>query len=96
MKLAKEASQGLPIIRHMAFVFPDEKFETVMDQFMLGDDILVAPILTPNTYSRRVKLPKGEWKTENGMIYQGGKVVVVDASIETLPFFVRTYAYHRL
>merc|ERR1712032_1683933 len=43
-ELAIHASKtGEPIIRHMEYVFPGAGYERVMDQFMLGDDVLVAP-----------------------------------------------------
>ena len=49
-------------MRSLWFVFPEDS-ETldIDDQFCLGDSILVAPILTPKTFERRVYLPKGTW-----------------------------------
>lgn len=88
LKYAKEASQtGYPIIRHMAFAFPDEGFETVMDQFMLGDDLLIAPIVTPNTYKRMVKLPKGMWEDECGKTYQGDSTIEVEVPLDRIPYY---------
>ncbi|MGC6507707.1 MAG: alpha-glucosidase [Myxococcota bacterium] len=56
------AAQGLPVVRSLWFVFPDDA-ETldIDDQFCLGNSMLVAPILTPKTVQRRVYLPKGTW-----------------------------------
>ena len=42
---AHAAATGEPIMRHLAFVYPDDGFEDVQDQFMLGDNILVAPVI---------------------------------------------------
>lgn len=52
---------GEPIIRYMTYEFPNEPVETIVDQFMLGSDILVAPIVEQNVRSREVYLPKGKW-----------------------------------
>ena len=46
LNLAKEASlNGEPIIRSMEYVFPNQGYALISDQFMLGNNILVAPFL---------------------------------------------------
>lgn len=75
-----------PIIRPMEYSFPGQGFETVLDQYMLGDDYLVAPMTTPG-YSREVKLPKGRWIDELGRKYKGGKTYTIDVPIDRLPYF---------
>lgn len=65
LKLARESSvTGEPITRYMEYVFPNCGYEKINDQFMLGNDILVAPVVTKNTYSRTVVFPKGTWQGE--------------------------------
>jgi len=50
------------MMRAMALEFPnDREAVAVEDQFMLGPDVLIAPILEPGATERRVYLPKGEW-----------------------------------
>ena len=57
-ELVKNAADtGEPIIRHMAYEFPGENLEKVMDQYMFGSDYLVAPILQDAATSRTVNLP---------------------------------------
>ena len=85
----QSAKTGEPITRHMAYAFPDEDFETVNDQFMLGDRILSAPVLTKGAVTRTVKLPKGRWQYVDGTVYEGGVTVTVPADIDTIPYFVR-------
>lgn len=88
LKCAQEAAKtGRPIIRHMAFAFPEEGFEKITDQFMLGEKILAAPIWKPNTYKRKVKFPEGVWKSEEGILYQGGCEYEVEAPIEKDLYF---------
>ena len=87
IKLAKHASKtGEPIVRSMEYEFPNQDFENCNDQFMLGDQFLVAPVLDEKDY-RYVKLPKGKWRDELGNIYDGGKTIKIDAPIERLPYF---------
>ncbi|HCX21416.1 MAG: glycoside hydrolase [Flammeovirgaceae bacterium] len=80
------ASTGEPVIRLMEYVFPEQGFERVGDQFMLGNNILVAPVLVKAATTRMVKLPKGKWKY-NGKVYKGGKQITIPVSLDTLPVF---------
>lgn len=60
--LAKYASvTGEPIVRYMEYEFPNEGFEKVNDQFMLGSKYLVAPVIKKNSNKKLVKFPKGIW-----------------------------------
>ena len=86
--LAEEAAHsGEPIMRHMAYEYPEQGFETVNDQFMLGSKILAAPVLVKGQRSRKVKLPEGRWKGADGVIYEGGHTITIDAPLEQLPWF---------
>ncbi len=90
IKLAREYSQNNePILRYMEYEFPNQGFGDVTDQFMLGSDILCAPVVEENTYSRSVKLPCGSWKYVDGTVYEGGKTVEVASPIDVLPYFER-------
>ncbi|MBD0401920.1 glycoside hydrolase family 31 protein [Flammeovirga sp. EKP202] len=86
--LAKKASKtGEPIVKPMALAFPEGGFEKVNDQFVLGNDIIVTPVLEKGMRSREVILPKGKWEGVDGKIYKGGKIIVVDAPLHVLPYF---------
>lgn len=90
VRLAEEAANtGLPIVRNMEFVFPNEGFENIDDQFFLGNDILVAPVLSKNQVKRTVILPKGKWKGFDGKIYNGNKKVDMAVGLNTIPYFQR-------
>ena len=87
LALAKQAAKdGEPIIRHMEYVFPHEGFETCKNQYMLGDEYLVAPMINKGR-RREVKLPKGKWIDERGKKYKGGKTVTIDVPLSRLPYF---------
>lgn len=52
---------GISVIRPIFYEFDDAKFYDVDDAYMYGSDLYVAPVTKPNTQSREVLLPKGEW-----------------------------------
>ncbi len=77
-ELAKEASElGWPVARHMMLVFPDNKHmyrEKLNQQFMLGAELLVAPVLRAGVKEVKVFLPAGtRWVSVwgDGSVYQG-------------------------
>ncbi|SNR54254.1 Glycosyl hydrolases family 31 [Lutibacter agarilyticus] len=89
LKLAKEASvTGNPIVKPMELAFPGNGYETIKDQFVLGNDIIVAPVIEKGARTRNVVLPKGQWIDEQGKKYRGGeKVITIDVPLKRLPYF---------
>ncbi|WP_040094084.1 TIM-barrel domain-containing protein [Spiroplasma poulsonii] len=56
------ATTGVPILRAMVLENEDDSIaQLIYDQFYLGSNLLVAPVLTPQTTKREVYLPAGEW-----------------------------------
>lgn len=89
VSLVKESAvTGEPIARYLEYVFPNQNLATVTDQFMLGDTILVAPVCKKGDITRKVVLPNGNWKAQDGTIYKGGQTITVDAPLDTLPIFI--------
>ncbi len=88
LELAKAASvTGEPIVKPMELAFPGNGYETITDQFVLGNDIIVAPVVEKGAQARIVVLPKGNWKAEDGKTYKGGKSVEIIVPLERLPYF---------
>ena len=88
MRLANEAAKtGEPIMKSMEYVFPNQGFADVKDQFMLGDQILVAPLLEKGKTQREVKLPKGIWIADDGKKFKGGNSYTIDVPLDRLPYF---------
>lgn len=52
---------GLPLFRLIGLEFPDDFGWTTVDEYMLGDRILVAPVITQGALDRMVQLPAGNW-----------------------------------
>jgi alpha-glucosidase len=92
MTLAAEAeTSGTPILRHLMLVFPDDR-ETwdISDQFMIGDSLLVAPVIEEGAMSRSVYFPADSWyNVWTGESVQGGQTIMVDAPIGSPPVYAR-------
>lgn len=91
--LMKEAHEtGAPVMRALFYEFPQDKIcWDITDSYMYGPDILVAPVCHEHQKGRRVYLPEGTvWtNAHTGEMYEGGKEYEVEASIDTLPIFLR-------
>jgi alpha-D-xyloside xylohydrolase len=91
---AQEAAKtGMPIMRALVLTNQDdEQARAVKDEYMLGPDFLVAPVVDAST-RRAVYLPKGDWVDYwTGTSVSGGKSVVVDAAMDALPLWVKAGA----
>ena len=90
LNLAKEASRtGEPIVKPMALAYPNNGYETIKDQFILGNNILVAPVVRLGERKRKVVLPKGKWKADNGETFRGGRTIEIDVPLSRLPYFTK-------
>jgi alpha-glucosidase (family GH31 glycosyl hydrolase) len=86
---------GLPILRPMILEFPDEPMiDQVDDQYLLGHDLLVAPVFRPGVVERAVYFPAGEWRRleEPGEVVAGPGFRTVSAPLERVPVYVRAGA----
>lgn len=89
LELAKaSAVSGEPILRHMSYVFPEGGYENVKDQFMMGNDLLVAPMVTKGT-TRTVLIPKGKWRADDGSVIDGPVEKTITVPLARLPYFER-------
>lgn len=91
LKLAREAAEtGEPIARYPEYVFPHQGLETVTDEFLIGNDLLVAPVLEQGATGRLVRFPEGNWKSlVDDTVYSGGKSIYITAELNQLPAFVK-------
>jgi len=88
LELADYAAEtGEPIMRPLEYDYPHQRYAGITDQFLLGDRLLVAPVLTKGAAVRRVVIPEGRWKAFNGQIITGPKVVDINVRLEDLPYF---------
>jgi alpha-D-xyloside xylohydrolase len=80
---------GRPIMCSLELVYPD--IGPVPDQYLLGEDLLVAPVLEPGCTRRRVVLPEGRWADlfDPRRSFTGPDVIEVDAGPDDIPVFAR-------
>ncbi|HKP91579.1 MAG TPA: TIM-barrel domain-containing protein [Thermoleophilaceae bacterium] len=100
---------GMPIMRHLALAFPgDRRAAARDDEYMLGPDLLVAPVVEEGARTRSVYLPRGRWvdlwrsarfrskagalQLGRARVIRGGRTVTVPAPLAQLPLFVRAGA----
>lgn len=88
---AQHSQTGMPILRPLFTVDPtDDKLRTVDDAFMVGDTLLVAPVLNKNQTEREIYLPRGRWfDYRTNQLYYGGQLVRVPAPLAKIPIFAR-------
>ena len=90
VELAKEsAKSGEPMMRNLEYCFPGLGYADIKDEFMMGDRLLVAPVMEKGATSRKVILPSGRWRSDDGQIYVGPATVEVAAPLARLPYFER-------
>lgn len=94
--LAQGATRtALPVMRPLALHWPaDEDAAREDTQYLLGEGLLVAPVLRAGHRRRLVYLPAGRWAavfnlSQFGPIHAGGQHVVADAPLDTLPLYLR-------
>jgi len=84
-------NSGYPIIHPLVWQFPkDEQGSDLTDEFLVGDEILAAPIYTADG-RRSVYLPMGRW-TDLGtnQEYAGRQTIRIEAGPEELPLFLKS------
>lgn len=82
---------GAPILRPVVYEFPgDRRQDDVMDAYMVGEALLVAPVVTASVAARRVLLPEGRWLLlSEGRVLAGPDEVEVSAPLTELPILLR-------
>lgn len=80
---------GRPIQRALGLAYP-ELGEHPSDTYLLGDELLVAPVVERGARQREVLLPAGRWiGWWDGEVLEGGQRITVDAPLDRLPLFLR-------
>ena len=80
------AISGEPMLRSLEYCYPHKGYAEVCDEFLLGDDLLVAPQLTKGGTERIVVFPEGEWEDMQGSRYREG-VVTFSTPLDFIPVF---------
>ena len=78
---------GEPIVRSISYNYPHKGYEEVKDQFMLGNNIMVAPVVQENAMARKVILPPGKWMDDRGKMLKGPAVIETEVPVDRLPVY---------
>jgi alpha-glucosidase len=90
--LAWQANQtGAPLIRPIFWLFPEWVSSwNISDQFFLGEDLLVAPVLDSGAEYRDIQIPPGRWYLYwDDTIYKGPDTIRIKTDLSTIPIFIR-------
>jgi alpha-glucosidase (family GH31 glycosyl hydrolase) len=89
--MREAVSVGAPIVRPLNWRWDDERAHHCADQFLLGDEFCVAPVVTPAALTRDVLLPPGQWRDYwTGARHVGPTVIrSYPAPLDLLPLFQR-------
>ena len=90
----RAAETGAPVQRPLVFDFQrDAAVRDIDDEYLLGPDLLVAPVLEPGATARQVYLPAGDWYDwHTGERHAGGRWVVAPTPMERIPLYARAGA----
>jgi len=86
----ENALEGKPVIRPIFLHYDQEPFYTCKDQYLLGRDLLVAPILEEGSTNRKVVLPSDDWvHLFTGKEFSPGGEYLVEAPMGSPAVFYR-------
>ncbi len=84
---------GLPIMRPMFLDFQNdlECYSNQADyQFMIGENLLIAPVLTEKSDFKKLYLPEGNWHyIPTNKYYTGGQWIILEVPLNTIPMFLK-------
>ncbi|XP_052866892.1 myogenesis-regulating glycosidase [Anopheles cruzii] len=92
-RFALAVSEGLPVNPPLWWADPsDETAQKIYDQFLLGDDLIAAPVIVENARARDIYLPRGSWTDGNtGQQYVGPTWLRnYPAPLNVVPYFRRS------
>ena len=93
---AQATLMGYPLMRPLFFEFPEDKESySVADEYMFGNELLVAPILKQGEKIRNIYLPQGtKWYYfHTNRKFPGGNEYEVPVTIRDMPIFVKAGSF---
>ncbi|CAL1614971.1 unnamed protein product [Knipowitschia caucasica] len=84
LELAGEVlDTGDPIIRPLWWIANDDEAAYKIDsQFLIGDDLMVAPVMEPGKQERDIYLPAGRWRSYKGEHFDKGPIYLTDYPVD--------------
>jgi alpha-glucosidase (family GH31 glycosyl hydrolase) len=88
LKTAQESAiSGEPILRPLEFEYPHQGYAMVKDAFLIGKNLLVAPVVEKGQTRRKVMIPEGKWKSFKGEMIVGPAVLEIEVGLDDLIYF---------
>lgn len=91
------ARTGVPVMRPMFMEFPQEwQSWNAQEQYMFGDDLLVAPVLQPAASTRSLYLPEGVWYdywATQPTSLAGKRDITQAVTLSSIPLYARAGAF---
>ncbi len=89
-----DASQtGVPVMRPMFLDFQNDEecySANAQYQFMIGENLLVAPVVSESENFKKLYLPEGKWLDWwSSKVYEGNRWIIVEAPMDKIPLFIR-------
>ncbi len=89
------AESGVGVVRPLFFYYDEKQAYSEAYEYLLGRDILVAPVIKAGEATREVYLPDDEWiHLWTGHEYKGGNITV-SAPVGEIPVFIRKSSPYR-
>lgn len=86
----QQAKYGKPLMAPLYYYFSnDTSVVRIQDEYMWGENILVAPVLEKGMTERKVYLPAGKWQDIANTTIEGGKWITVPLRKDFIPIFIR-------
>jgi len=91
----ENATNGLPLMRPLFYQFANDTAACrVEDEYMWGDNLLVAPVIYKGKTQRSIYLPEGNWfDFHTGIEYTGKQYVDYTLDIENIPVFAKAGSF---
>lgn len=90
----QHSKYGKPLMSPLYYYFQDDTTAAkIQDEFMWGENILVAPVLEKGITEKKLYLPKGKWLDTHGDLLEGGKWQYISVSLDHIPVFYREGAF---
>ena len=90
----ENCTKGVPVMRPLFYHYDEDAAYREKTEYLLGRDILVAPILKQGAASRRVWLPEDRWVHLFTEQEYGGGEHEIEAPVGTPPVFIRKDSSH--
>ncbi len=87
----KGEKTGLPVMRPLVLHYPnDPEVRNMNNEFLAGENILVAPVLEQGATKRMVYLPEGTWYDFwTGEKFEGKQYILKDAPMDVCPMYIK-------